>query len=1375
MYSIKLGHVIFIAGGTMALYLFLHRLTHSQPASSPPPECSRPEYPARDSPSQSWRQMKGVRLCQVYPPPESETATDIDVIAIHGLDTDSPRTWTWEHKDPKLPAVNWLKDPNMLPKRIPTVRIFTCNWPADLFERPDLTTKMMDEFARLLLAGIKNRPPATSKDPGRDNRPIVFIASCLGGVVLMKALVMATGEYDTVKQATRGMIFLATPFRGTSFEAVAKWAEPGLRAWAFIRDENVSNLLQHVKSTFELEELVRSFTTFCQDQDLYGSVFTFYETGKTSLPRKIVPCLPAFLSQEQPLVNRQSATLDFVPHPLALDRTHIQMNKFEDPNDPGYNSVVGTIETLLRKVRNGLPVEIANIWIRNKRYSLENLEIERLSGDRLPMDRCYINLAIVKQPSDKADRSREEDTIQQSSPFSLPARLKVETPEEGIEVTLPTLFEPRKTRDGQKTPSRILIRGRAGVGKSTLCKKIVYEFTYGTLWRHLFDCVLWVPLRNLKLGERRQIAGYNFRHLFYHEYFSQHPEGDKLAEALWHTLKDTNRGRILFILDGLDEVSQDLEGDILSFLEELLNQSNVIITCRPNAILPAQLDPLHLELETIGFYPDQVKAYIKNAFTDPETQEPDSRKIEEVQSFLHQHQLIQSLVRIPIQLDAFCYTWNGSRNGDVQETMTAIYKNIEHSLWKKDAINLDKRTRHQMQVARPKEISKSIKEELYVLEILAFTGMYNDVIDFEPKYRDAISEHFDHDMNVFLDDMLGRVSFLRSSDLLSGSRDRNYHFLHLTFQEYFGARYFVRQWEAKKDLKCLVLGNKTSKNIDPASFIRRHKYNARFDVFWRFTAGLLDTEAKTIRFFQAIEEPRDLLGPTHQRLVMHCLSEVSIELPLRKELEDQLLHWLVFECWFTNKSKLSGETELPLKVLEKCFQQESKKTQALLIIPLSTKRPFKALPEELLQAIAAQLEDKDRGVREAAVKILKSQPALSEEFLRAIAARLEHEDWGVKYAAVKILKSQPALSEEFLQAIAARLEHEDSGVRRVAVETLGSRPALSEEFLQAIAARLEDENSDVREAAVESLGSQPTLSEDRPTLSEEFLQAIAARLEDEDSDVREAAVESLGSRPTLSEDRPTLSEEFLQAIAARLEHEDSGVKYAAVKILKSQPALSEEFLQAIAVRLKDKYWGVRKVAVETLSSQPALSEEFLQAIAARLEDEDSDVRQVAVETLGSRPTLSEEFLQAIAARLKDEKSGVRRVAVKSLGSRPTLSEEFLPAIAARLEDENSDVRQVAIETLGSRPALSEEFFRAIAARLEDKYSGVKHAAVKTLINQEVLSIIPNQSRSFYEHLSWHVIDKFSYISRGLEEYSEGCQDQFINAIREAQKDLGIPD
>jgi len=51
----------------------------------------------------------------------------------------------------------------------------------------------------------------------------------------------------------------------------------------------------------------------------------------------------------------------------------------------------------------------------------------------------------------------------------------------------------------------------------------------------------------------------------------------------------------------------------------------------------------------------------------------------------------------------------------------------------------------------------------------------------------------------------------------------------------------------------------------------------------------------------------------------------------------------------------------------------------------------RALPEEILKAVAARLEDQDARVRGAAAYALGRRPALPEEILKAVAARLQDQ------------------------------------------------------------------------------------------------------------------------------------------------------------------------------------------------------------------------------------------------------------------------------------------------------------------------------------------------------------------------------------------------
>lgn len=248
------------------------------------------------------------------------------------------------------------------------------------------------------------------------------------------------------------------------------------------------------------------------------------------------------------------------------------MNKFGDPEGQDYQRVACRIEQYLEKIREGTPLQRADACIL-KHYAKGNLDIIRLSGDVLDMDQCYINLVIVEQ----------HQKTSQTSPFSLSTRLNIETPDEEASFELPTLFSShRNSHNHTKESRRILIRGRAGVGKTTLCKKIVHSFVHENMWRNTFTRVLWVPLRELKKGVYTK---YNLGEAFWHLYFKDHPDGETLANTLWDAVKSTNPCGSLFILDGLDEVTEFLDPnhEAFSLLAELLNSHNVIITTRPHA------------------------------------------------------------------------------------------------------------------------------------------------------------------------------------------------------------------------------------------------------------------------------------------------------------------------------------------------------------------------------------------------------------------------------------------------------------------------------------------------------------------------------------------------------------------------------------------------------------------------------------------------------------------------------------------------------------------------------------------------------------------------------------------------------------------------
>ncbi|OAL44074.1 hypothetical protein IQ07DRAFT_482377, partial [Pyrenochaeta sp. DS3sAY3a] len=138
----------------------------------------------------------------------------IDIVAIHGLGAHPDDTWFNEPKsgEDTLP-VNWLEDENMLPAVAPQARIMRYGYKSAWFGRDAMEQNTSDLARRLLLALNSERKKC-------QYRPIIFIAHCFGGLVVLEECIPKNQgsddrEYPGIHKSATGYIFLGTPFRGT--------------------------------------------------------------------------------------------------------------------------------------------------------------------------------------------------------------------------------------------------------------------------------------------------------------------------------------------------------------------------------------------------------------------------------------------------------------------------------------------------------------------------------------------------------------------------------------------------------------------------------------------------------------------------------------------------------------------------------------------------------------------------------------------------------------------------------------------------------------------------------------------------------------------------------------------------------------------------------------------------------------------------------------------------------------------------------------------------------------------------------------------------------------------------------------------------------
>jgi HEAT repeat protein len=467
-------------------------------------------------------------------------------------------------------------------------------------------------------------------------------------------------------------------------------------------------------------------------------------------------------------------------------------------------------------------------------------------------------------------------------------------------------------------------------------------------------------------------------------------------------------------------------------------------------------------------------------------------------------------------------------------------------------------------------------------------------------------------------------------------------FAHLAFQEYFAAGAILHDEKLRDRL------------LQP---------DRLFSPWWRevilLYAGMADDATDFIR--QVYSPEADDLLRRRLFLAGQCVGEaVRVEESLRRQIRMELL-----QMWKEGYAK----------------QRE----EALRALSL---RPDREVRDFFLRA----LKDEDAWVRWSAAEALGRLGA-TDEALQALREALKDENALVRMGAAEALGHLGA-TDEALQALREALKDEDAWVRMGAAEALGHLGA-TDEALQALRKALKDENALVRMGAASALG--------RLGATDEAIQALREALKDEDAWVQAGAAEALGHLGA--------TDEALQALRKALKDKDARVRGIAAWALGSLRATDQESIQALRKALKDENAWVRMRAAEALGRLGATDQETIQALRKALKDEDAWVRMRAAEALGSLGA-TDEALQALRKALKDENALVRVYAANVLGSLGA-TDEALQALRKALKDENALVRVYAANVLGSLGA-TDEALRALRGVLKDEDALVRDMAFSAL-------------------------------------------------------------
>ncbi|CAF0983062.1 unnamed protein product [Adineta steineri] len=919
----------------------------------------------------------------------------------------------------------------------------------------------------------------------------------------------------------------------------------------------------------------------------------------------------------------------------------------------------------------------------NHRFELIKLEyyrngyIERLMNPAkfYPIEGSYINLAIVET---KLQQQKEKQLRDASNKDAIMGSFE-EIYGTKTTINVKNIFETCRNQE-----KKVLVFGRAGIGKSTFCRYIAYQWAMGLYWTQ-YELLALIPLRRLTTNRYPPLpVGQNYSLL---DLVKKEIVSYDLSESEDKLLKKHfDAKKTLWILDGYDEIVQNVPSHLECLFEQLLKTPHHILTSRPYQNVLAY----HVQMEITGFTDKNIERYVQQFFDQMKDElDNSSNKSQELFRFLKTNRSIWGVAHIPVNLELICSLWSNEGFTETKElTITSLYTIMIEWLCRRYLSMPDKK----IQDLSRDDVNQRCEKELAFLENLAFNGMKSNTIILRPNLlRKALNEE-----NVSLHDhshilnMGVLKSYNKQGINTQIETDKDHYFVHLSFQEYFAARYLI------KALK------QSSNHQEEMKFIQREKYNQRYALVFIFLSGLSsedDTNTSLNIFWELIlTPPIDLVGIRHMQLVISCIEETSSQSTIPQ-------HILLIE-WIAKYIEYNLSTEDPF--IPHFLAQSLRRAPSVI----SNQR--------IINTFIHLLQNDASNIKIAVVSFISEMDSsnLAVALINLVIIALGDKSQSVRMYACETLgeMGEKAATNEVITKLFDALEDESEWVRSSAREALGKmgEKAATDEVITKLVSVLEDETKWIRENACDALAKMG-----KKSATNEVISKLINALENKSEGVRQNVWKTLGK---MGEKAAT--NEVITKLVGALEDESEVVKIEACRALEQmgEKAATNEVITKLVSALGDESSSVGISTLEALVDigKKAATNAVITKLVGALKDQSDKVRAyvcIAFKRMGEKAATNEVITKLFDA-LEDESEWVRSSARNALGEigEKAATDEVITKLVSVLGDESEGVRQNAcdaLEKMGEKAATDEVITKLVSV-LEDASEGVRGSACKAL-------------------------------------------------------------